>query len=603
MIKKRKYPFLNFCLIVATSFQTIFAKEYKGAEYRTHDTFLYGRFEVSMKPANRVGVISSFFTYHEISSTADWNEIDIENIGRYDDIMQFNTITGGQVNHERNEALSFNQYEEFHIYTFEWTPDYIAWFIDGTEVYRQTGEFVQTVNRAQKLMMNIWNPEYENWVGEWNDYSLPAFSYYDWVSYASHTPGSGNTGTDNNFTSQWHDDFDSFDETRWGKATHTWQGNKCDFVHENAVIKDGKLILCLTNSTNLGYQDIIKPTLVWAKSSSNGNIEIKYSEELDSASAETVSNYNISGVTILSAKVSNDLTKVILQTVNHDPTESVNLIVLNVTDIWGNVIAVAAKTIVPAVYPEFPLSINVGGGAVLGYMPNQEWDESLLYGYLDSHDGAWPANTPITNTDEDIIYTTDGEGTKKYFIKVPNQEHEVTLMFAEKYFNESGGRIFDITIENNLVKSNFDIFSEVGKNAAYEMTKTITVEDELLEIILSPQVNRVVLSGIKINPVPTSVGSNGINPDEYKLFQNYPNPFNPSTEITYTLQNRNHVKLKIYDILGNELTTLVDKVVEAGDHQVTFEQNIMSEEIVSGVYFYQLQTEKIIKTKKMLLLK
>ena len=99
-----------------------YGKAYKGAEYRTHDTFLYGRFEVSMKPANRVGVISSFFTYHEISTTTDWNEIDIENIGCYDDIIQFNTITSGQVGHVRNEPVKFNQYEEFHTYAFEWTP-------------------------------------------------------------------------------------------------------------------------------------------------------------------------------------------------------------------------------------------------------------------------------------------------------------------------------------------------------------------------------------------------------------------------------------------------------------------------------------------------
>ena len=61
-----------------------------------------------------------------------------------------------------NEPISFNQYDDFHTYAFEWTPDYIAWFIDGEEVYKQTEEHVQTVNRAQKIMMNIWNPEFEN---------------------------------------------------------------------------------------------------------------------------------------------------------------------------------------------------------------------------------------------------------------------------------------------------------------------------------------------------------------------------------------------------------------------------------------------------------
>jgi len=280
-----------------------------------------------MKPANREGVISSFFTYHEISSLAEWNEIDIENIGRYDDMIQFNTITGGQVNHERNEVLRFNQYDEFHTYAFEWTPDYVAWFIDSVEVYRQTGEHIQTMNKAQKIMMNIWNPEYSNWVGKWNDYSLPAFAYYDWVSYASYTPGNGNTGTNNNFTKQWHDDFNYYDSGRWGKATHTWQGNMCDFMPENIVFKNGKLILCLTDATNLGYKDIESPVLVWAKGFSNSNVELKFSEELDKNSAEQTSNYTIPGVTILTANLSEDLTKVILTTDSYNPSDAVNIII------------------------------------------------------------------------------------------------------------------------------------------------------------------------------------------------------------------------------------------------------------------------------------
>ncbi len=48
--------------------------------------------------------------------------------------------------------------------------------------------------------MNIWNPLYENWAGVFNPEALPAFAYYDWVSYYSYTPGTGNYGTENNFT-------------------------------------------------------------------------------------------------------------------------------------------------------------------------------------------------------------------------------------------------------------------------------------------------------------------------------------------------------------------------------------------------------------------
>lgn len=89
--------------------------------------------------------------------------------------------------------------------------------------------------------MNIWNPQYENWAGKFYPESLPAFAFYDWVSYYTYTPGSGNYGTDNNFTFSWIDNFDSWDTTKWDKATHTFPGNNCDFIQENAVFQDGKL--------------------------------------------------------------------------------------------------------------------------------------------------------------------------------------------------------------------------------------------------------------------------------------------------------------------------------------------------------------------------
>lgn len=599
-----KYKTTLILVVLALQISTLLlAKNYKGAEYRTSETFLYGRFEVSMKPANRIGVISSFFTYHEISSTADWNEIDIENVGRYDDMIQFNPITRGQINHVRNEPITFNQYEDFHTYAFEWTPDYVAWFIDDVEVHRQAGEHINGLNLSQKIMMNIWNPDYDNWVGTWNDYSLPTFSFYDWVSYSSYTPGTGNYGTNNNFTNQWRDEFDTFDTARWGKATHTWQGNMCDFITNNAVIKDGKLILCLTDATNTGYKDVTKPTLIWAKAFKNGNIEIKFSEELNKASAETIGNYTVPGATIVSAELSGDLTKVTLYTSNFNPTVTTNLIAMNINDLWGNSISVAAKTIIPTSVPEFPVKINVGGNAVSNYWADQLWDETNAYGYMDSQDGVWPGNTQIANTTEDLIYLTDGEGTKKYLVRVPNNQYTVTLMFAEKYFDSPGKRLFDITIEDILVADNVDIFAEVGKNTAYDFTQTVSVNDELLEIILSAEIDQATLSGIKIEINPNSVGYNYNHVDKYELLQNYPNPFNPSTKIEYTLQNKSNVKLKIYDVLGNEIATLINKVQEAGKYSQSFSSNGFGKELVSGIYFYQLQTENYIKTKKMLLLK
>jgi hypothetical protein len=88
-------------------------------------------------------------------------------------------------------------------------------------------------------------------------------------------------------------------------------------------------------------------------------------------------------------------------------------------------------------------------------------------------------------------------------------------------------------------------------------------------------------------------------PTEFALEQNYPNPFNPSTVISYQLPVSNDVTLKVFDILGNEIETLVNEEKSAGTYELTW--NVAS--LPSGVYFYQLKAGDFIQTKKMLLIK
>lgn len=88
-------------------------------------------------------------------------------------------------------------------------------------------------------------------------------------------------------------------------------------------------------------------------------------------------------------------------------------------------------------------------------------------------------------------------------------------------------------------------------------------------------------------------------PAAYTLMQNYPNPFNPSTTISFTLPSSSNVTLKIFDVLGNEIATLVDEVKNAGSHQVQFD----AAGLPSGMYLYRLQTGDFNETRKMLLTK
>lgn len=93
--------------------------------------------------------------------------------------------------------------------------------------------------------------------------------------------------------------------------------------------------------------------------------------------------------------------------------------------------------------------------------------------------------------------------------------------------------------------------------------------------------------------------------NEFKLFQNYPNPFNPNTNIKYQIANKKYqitnsnVTLKVYNILGKEIATLVNKKQSQGTYEVTFDGS----QYPSGVYFYKLETQNYIDTKKMLLIK
>lgn len=99
--------------------------------------------------------------------------------------------------------------------------------------------------------------------------------------------------------------------------------------------------------------------------------------------------------------------------------------------------------------------------------------------------------------------------------------------------------------------------------------------------------------------VLTSVGDDGNLVNNFELAQNYPNPFNPSTSISYTLAERSNVTLKVYDVLGKEVASLINTSQDAGTHQVTFDASNLS----SGLYIYTLNAGNFTSSKKMMLLK
>jgi hypothetical protein len=135
-------------------------------------------------------------------------------------------------------------------------------------------------------------------------------------------------------------------------------------------------------------------------------------------------------------------------------------------------------------------------------------------------------------------------------------------------------------------------YISASSNSGRTITKPIVAPDGYYKFMVENSVTEV---------------ADGVQPVKYYLSQNYPNPFNPSTKIKFTipsdianqLKQSQLITLKVYDVLGNEVGTLVNEEKEAGSFVIEFNATSLP----SGVYFYQLKTGSFIETKKMLLLK
>ena len=152
---------------------------------------------------------------------------------------------------------------------------------------------------------------------------------------------------------------------------------------------------------------------------------------------------------------------------------------------------------------------------------------------------------------------------------------------------------------------------QIPLDAEFEKTVEIT-DDQLSKSDGKPVANRPKISATqkKDKDTPYSIIIEPVvvtsNPDErsdipntVNLNQNYPNPFNPSTQIQFELPSRMQISLKVYDVMGREVATLVEDTRSSGRHSVTFDAS----NLASGVYIYRLQTAEKVFTKKMILIK
>lgn len=158
----------------------------------------------------------------------------------------------------------------------------------------------------------------------------------------------------------------------------------------------------------------------------------------------------------------------------------------------------------------------------------------------------------------------------------------------------------DGTFQNDFAKGTTNIFTAPGDSGT-QITVYLVI-DVGVWTGGTPYNYDVAIDELSLKPVgSTSVAkSNGNVIQRYSLYQNYPNPFNPQTTISFSLLQPNTVTLKVYDVMGRALATLVNNEKRsAGVHTVPFN----AIHLPSGVYFYTLRVQGLSKTKRMLLLK
>lgn len=175
-------------------------REYIGGELRTLEFFGYGRFEARIRFAPGSGVVSSLFTFYDHYADPDlpenWNEIDIEFLGKDPSHVQFNVIHWNEANqrttHEEHVATEFDPSAEFHDYAIEWLPTEVRFYIDDQLVHSQTDQIEEFLTLDSRLMMNVWpvqnTPNLTAWAGEFSPSSVPTAAYYDWVRVYAYNP-------------------------------------------------------------------------------------------------------------------------------------------------------------------------------------------------------------------------------------------------------------------------------------------------------------------------------------------------------------------------------------------------------------------------------
>jgi hypothetical protein len=158
-----------------------------------------------------------------------------------------------------------------------------------------------------------------------------------------------------------------------------------------------------------------------------------------------------------------------------------------------------------------------------------------------------------------------------------------------------------ILIQRNINNGSFENYAKVGASVTQFIDSSAFQGTSFYYRLSIATKNSSVIESypIMLLDAVTSVKLPDAVPLRFELYNNYPNPFNPATTIDYSIPKTSLVTIKVFDILGREVKTLVNEEKTSGNYSIKFNESGLA----SGVYFYRLQSGDFVSTKKMLLLK
>ena len=226
-------------------------------------------------------------------------------------------------------------------------------------------------------------------------------------------------------------------------------------------------------------------------------------------------------------------------------------------------------------------------------------------GYINLPDSGYsglPKSNDLINENWGRIIISDKAGKSYTLYGVKGEEDVKTYLLPPVLLPE----VFDVRFSTNKILEDLAEEKTIQiSGAEYPIKICIKGMDlKLRDEATGETINKELKDGEDVLIENSSldkliVQSNEIKTFIYELSQNYPNPFNPSTTIKFKLAKDGFVTIKIYDILGNEVTTLINEFRKQGSYQTNFNAS----SIASGVYFYKLQTGEFVESKKMILIK